>query len=110
MPKYYGNYFDWSWHEKNLMEYFDYRKYSEMAKDLKKYFEQKKVVNFDIIHHACRGGPLQGSYKNYQTVYNTDIKEYPENEKKEVLGGLIRNFDRKDLFVEKKVINEHFKR
>ena len=29
--------------------------------------------------------------------------------KKEVLGGLIRNFNRKDLFVEKKLVNEHFK-
>ena len=81
VPKYYGNYFDRPWYEKDLMEYFDYCKNIEMAKDVTKYFEQKKVVNFDIIHHECRGDPLQGSYKNYQTVYNKDIKEYPENEK-----------------------------
>ena len=79
-----------------------------MAKDPTKYFDQKKMINFDIIHHECRGDPLQGSYKNYQTVHNDDIKKYPENEKKDVLGGLIRNLNRKDLFVEEKVVNEHF--
>ena len=66
------------------------------------------MINFDIIHHECRGDPLQGSHKNYQTVHNDDIKKYPENEKKDVLGGLIRNFNGKDLFVEEKVVNEHF--
>ena len=79
-----------------------------MAKDPTKYFDQKKMINFDIIHHECRGDPLQGSYKNYQTVHNDDIKKYPENEKKDVLGGLIRNLNRKDLFVEEKVVNELF--
>ena len=91
------------------MEYFDYCEYSETAKDPTKFFEQKRVVNFDIIHHECRGDLLKDSYKNYQTAHNDDIKKYPENEKKEVLGGLIRNFNRKDLFVEKKLVNEHFK-
>lgn len=108
VPKYYGDYFDRPWLKKDLIEYFDYCEYSEMAKDPTKYFEQKKRINFDIIHHECRGDPLQGSYKNYQTVYNDDIKKYPENEKKDVLGGLVRNLNRKDLFVEEKVVNEHF--
>ena len=27
------------------------------------HFRNKKVVNFDIIHHECRGDPLQKSYK-----------------------------------------------
>ena len=82
------------------MEYCNYCEYNEMTKDPTKYFEQKMVVNFDIIHHECRGDLLQGSCKNYQTVYSKDIKEYPENEKKRCCE--VRNFDRKDLFVEKK--------
>lgn len=82
VPKYYGHYFDSPWYKKDLMEYFNYCEYSEMTKDPTKYFEQKMVVNFDIIHHECRGDLLQGSCKNYQTVYSKDIKEYPENEKK----------------------------
>lgn len=51
MPKYYGNYFDRPWYEKDLTEYFAYYEYSEMAKDPNNYFMQKRVVNFDIIHH-----------------------------------------------------------
>ena len=47
--------------------------------------------------------------KYYQTVNNKDFRKYPANEKKEVVGGLVRNFNRKDLLVEKKVVNEYFK-
>ena len=54
VPKYYGDYFDRLWLKKDLIEYFDYCEYSEMAKDPTKYFDQKKMINFDIIHHECR--------------------------------------------------------
>ena len=69
----------------------------------------EKKVNFDIIHHECRGDALEGLYKNYQTVGNNDLKNYPEKEKKETVKGLIRNYNRKDLFIEKKVLNKYFK-
>lgn len=36
--------------------------------------KKKKVVNFDIIHHECRGDPLHRSYKDYQTVNNKDLQ------------------------------------
>ena len=104
-----GNYFDRAWYEKNLMEYFDFCEYNEMANDPTKYFKKKQVVNFDIIHHECCGGPLFGSYRDYKTAYEKDIKEYPKPEKKEVVGGIFRNSNRKDIWVEKKVIVDHFK-
>ena len=81
-----------------------------MSKNPTKYFGHKKVVNFNIIHHECRGDPLEGSYNNYQTVKESDLKNYPKNEKKEAIGGLIRNFDRKDLFVEKNIVTDYFKK
>ena len=37
------------------------------------------------------------------------FRKYPANEKKEAVGSLVRNFNRKDLLVEKKVVNEYFK-
>ena len=46
------------------------------------YIDMEKKVNFDIIHHECRGDALEGLYKNYQTVGNNDLKNYPEKEKK----------------------------
>lgn len=49
------------------MGYFDYLDYQDMSKEPTEYFKNKKVVNFDIIHHECRGDPLNGSYKDYQT-------------------------------------------
>ena len=53
-----------------------------MSKNPDKYFENKKVVNFDIMHHECRGDPLQWFYKGYQTVKSEDLKKYPRVEKK----------------------------
>ena len=91
------------------MGYFDDLEYKDMSKDPSKYFENKKVVNFDIIYHECRGDPLQGTYKGYQTVKSNDLQNCKRFEKKEEAGGLIRNIKRKDLFVEKNIVKENFK-
>ena len=62
---------------RDLMGYFDYLNYQDMSKQPTKYLEQKKVINFDIIHHKSRGDPLQGSYEGYQTVMLKDLEKYP---------------------------------
>ena len=46
------------------MGHFDYLDYADMSRDPTKYFE-KKVINFDIIHHECQGYPLKGIYEGY---------------------------------------------
>lgn len=109
VPKCAGDYNKRLWYEKDLMEYFDYCDYIDMTNDPTKYFEQKRLVNFDIIHYEFREDPLQGTYKNYQTINKNDIKEYPKIENKEVVGSIVRNFNRKDIWVEKSIIKEHFK-
>ena len=43
-------------------------------------FREKKVVNFDIIHHECRGDTSEGIYRNYKTVESADFKSFPEND------------------------------
>lgn len=50
------------------MGYFDYLDNQEMSKQPTKYFEKKKIINFDIIHHELRSDPLEGTYERYQTV------------------------------------------
>ena len=90
------------------MGYFDYLDYQDMSKQPTKYTEQKKVINFDIIHHESRGDPLQGSYKGYQTVRSKDLEKYPTPEKKKAISGLVRNIKRNDLYVDKNVIENHF--
>ena len=82
VPEYAGNYFSKPWYERDLMGYFDYLDYQEMSNQPTKYFEQKKVINFDIIHHESRGDPLQGSYEGYQTERPKDVEKYPAAEKK----------------------------
>ena len=44
-----------------------------MADDPDQYIKNKKVINFDIIHHECRGDPLQKSEKDHKTVTNDDF-------------------------------------
>ena len=82
VPEYAGNYFSKPWYKRDLMGYFDYLDYQDMSKQPTKYLEQKKVINFDIIHHESWGDPLQGSYKDYQTVRTKDLEKYPTSEKK----------------------------
>ena len=108
VPKYAGDYFSKPWYERDLMGYFDYLYYQEMSKQPTKYFEQKKVINFDIIHHESRGDPLQGSYEDYQTVRSKDLEKYPAPEKKKLVSAMIWNIKRDDLYVEKDIIKDNF--
>ena len=71
-------------------------------------FKDKKVIHFDIIHHESRGDPLEESYKNYQTVKNKDFEKYPAVEEEKSISGIIRNIDRKDIYIEKSMSKEHF--
>ena len=64
------------------MTYIDHLKYREMADDPDYYFKNKIVINFDMINHQCRGGPLKMNIKEHKTVFNEHFKNYPENEKK----------------------------
>lgn len=90
-----GDYFDKPWYERNLIGYFDDLDYKDMWKDPSKYFENKKIVNFDIIYHECRGDPLQGTYKGYQTVKSNDLQKYTRFEKKRCSWGVNQEYQTK---------------
>ena len=90
------------------MNYFEHLEYQEMAKDPMDYFKNKKIINFDIIHHKSRDDPLEGSYKDYQSIKNTDLRQYLLREKKKAVSEIVYNIKCKDMFVEKKIIKEHF--
>ena len=51
VPQYSGDYFSKPWYERDLMHYFDYVDYQEMCKHQTNYFKDKKIINFDLIHH-----------------------------------------------------------
>ena len=43
--------------ERDFLSYLDYLIYEETLKDPNKYFKSVKIVDFDLIHHECRGDP-----------------------------------------------------
>lgn len=80
-----------------------------MADDPTKYFPRRAVVNFDIIHHECRGDPLMRSYKEHQTATNEDFEKFPEHDKKKKrLGRVFRNNKENDLWVKRDSMLEYF--
>ena len=56
------------------MTYFDDLKYNEFAKDTDSYFENVTRINFDIIHHECRGDKLQNPERYYRTIRTRTLK------------------------------------
>ena len=56
VPKYAGDYFFRPWYERDLMRYFDYVDYQEMAEKPSEYFEKQKLTL--ILSITKRGGTL----------------------------------------------------
>ena len=46
--------------------------------------------------------------KQYQTIDHEEIKRYPVAHQEQICSPIFRNADRKDMYIEKKTINEHF--
>lgn len=57
---------EYEWYEHDLMTWYDDLKYDEFVSDMNGYFENVQVINFDIIHHLCRGDKLQNLEKYYK--------------------------------------------
>ena len=88
-------------------DYFKF-KYKDMSDNLDSYFKNVKAVNFDIIHHECLGDELKGTYKDYRTIKNEHLANYPKEEAKTVLSAAFHN-KRDDLWVKRDFIIKHFK-
>ena len=105
-PEFTHDYNNLPWYERDLMRYSDWLKFKEMIDDPDAYFKKKEVVNFDIIHHECRGEQLQKSYKEHKTVVLDDVKEYSNYDKIKTLLAIFRS-RRDDLWVR---MIEYFKK
>lgn len=68
--------------ERDFFSYLDQLKYEETLKNTDSYFQNVKVVNFELIHHKCRGDPLKKDTKEHFSIENKDFAEYPKNDKK----------------------------
>ena len=54
-------------------------------KILTKIFKKIRFINFGIIHNECLGKLLDKSVKQYKTISNDDLKNYPEVEGKKAV-------------------------
>ena len=108
VPKYQEDYFKLPGHECDLMRYFDHLDYKDMSDKPNFYFKNKEAINFDLIHHRCRGDPLKKSEKDYKAIISDDFKNYPKTDEKKVSSSVFRN-KRDDLWVKRDVVLKHFK-
>ena len=69
----YQDYYKLPWYERNMMSYIDCIKYRTMRDDPDHYFDNIKVVNFDIIHHKRCGDKLIDIYKGYNIIKNEGL-------------------------------------
>ena len=84
-------------------------KYDEIVNDLDGHFKNSYVTNFDLIHHECRGNKLNYSKKFYETVFENDLKNNLNSEDEYRFCSFGIKSERKDLFFEKKVYENHFR-
>ena len=100
---------DFKWFERDgLMTYIDRLNYERFEEDRDNYLEKVNVVNFDIINHELKGTPLEKDIITYKTIYKSNLKQMPANDKDAALAACFRS-KRKDLNVEKDLRDEYFK-
>ena len=83
--------------------------FEEIIADPEFHFENSYITNFDLIHHECRGDRLSFSRKYFETIsykkFNQEITDNANQQK--FISSAIKS-ERKDIFIEKKLIEEHF--
>ena len=79
-------------------------KCDEFLENTDLHFAKRKVVNFDMI----KSNVPKNIQKQCQTVDHEGIKQYPAEYQEQICSSIFRNANRKDMFVEKKTVNEHF--
>lgn len=58
------------------MIYIDNLKHDRFTNNMDSHFSQVYFINFDIIHHKCRGEPLQNLKQHYETILYKDFHNY----------------------------------
>ena len=62
--------------ERDFLSYLDYLKNEQTMENPDMYFQNVKIVNFDIIHHECRDVPLQNLFYHYNAITKKDFTSY----------------------------------
>ena len=94
---------------RSLGESLDRQKYEKITENPQYHFANCYVTNFDLIHHECRGAKLENSKKYYETICKKAVnKEIKEHEQKTYFVSEAIDSERKDVFLEKNLLTEHF--
>lgn len=107
VPTYHEDYSKRPWYESDMMSFIDHIKYRSMRDNPDSYFNNVKVVNFDIINHECRGDKLIGPYKDFKTIKSEHLTNYPKNDAEVVLSAAFQNRD--DLWVKHDFMIKRFR-
>ena len=96
------------WYEKEgLITYFQQREYQEFKKNRDGYINETKILNFDIIHHMCRGDKLEKTIKEHNTVKKERLKQMPPSEKYAAVAACFRSSN-KNIIMERSIAKEYF--
>ena len=82
-------------------------KYESLKKNLHDYFENVKILNFDVINHQSRGDLLTNNIEYYQQIKQEDFENIPENDEYNFISSAIKS-KRNDIYIQKKVMKKHF--
>ena len=85
-------------------------KYDKIVSNFDEHFQNCYITNFDLIHHECRGDKLEHSKKFYEIIFYNQMKENLNEEDREKFCTSAIKSERNDLHLEKKVIDEHFRK
>ena len=96
--------------ERHFLSYLDDCKYERFKENSDNYMKNIRIINFDLIHHQCRGDKLQHSEECYQTIFEKNLLKHKKEDKKVIVDSALRT--QKDLqqpiYFEKKVVKDHF--
>ena len=79
--------------------------YGEIISNTDKYFEKVNIINFDLLHHRCRGDILFKLYLKKRSTLNLII-----NYKKMVFFSSAQRCECEDVYFEKDSQKDHFNR
>ena len=80
------------------------KKCDEFLQNTDLHFAKRKIVNFDMVNNEVQ----KNIQKQYQTIDHEEIKQYPPKYQEQICSSILRNVNKKDMFVQKKILNEHF--
>ena len=95
----------------SLGDTLDKHAYENIINDPEYHFRNSYVTNFDLIHHECRNDKLSHNRKYYETIDKNNVdEEIKENDLKDCFISEAINSERKDVFLKKDLLTEHFNR